>query len=125
MRILEDNDSICLWEEEEITCYVFKKPVLDLELVKLAIATRSRLTNNSPCLLIIDMSNVKSTTKEARSYYAASNTEDLVKAVALITPSLVTKMMATFFINFDKPPIPVKMFSTKPKAIAWLKSLEL
>jgi hypothetical protein len=125
MTILEDSDSLCFWEEQNIICYVYKKPVLDLEMAKLAMSSRLRVTNNSPCVLLTDLTNVKSTTKEARAYYIANNTKDLVKAVALITPSILTKIMATFFINFDKPGIPVKMFTSREKAIEWLKELNL
>jgi len=125
MKILEDNDSLLFWEEENIICYIYKKPVLDLQMAKLAVETRLRVTNETPCLLVTDLTNIRSTTKEAREYYIANNPKNLVRAVALITPSVVSKIIANFFINFNKPSMPIKMFTHIEKAIDWLIDLNL
>ncbi len=125
MKVLEDNDSLLFWEEDHIICYMYKKPVLDQDMAKLAVETRLRVTNEAPCLLVTDLRHIKNTTKEARAYYISNNPKDLVKAVALITPSIVSTIIANFFINFNSPKIPIKMFTHMDKAIEWLKGLHL
>ena len=121
MKILEENDSILLWDEENILCILFKKPVVDLELAKMSVSLRLKATNCSPCKLYLDPKNVKSMTKEARDYYTSDEAMQLADAAAVLSTSMITKLIATFFLSFNKPPKPFKIFTSKEKAFEWLK----
>jgi hypothetical protein len=120
MKILEENDCLRFWEEDHIICYTYKQPVVDLKIAKDSVLMRYRVTNNQPCLVFGDLENVKSVTREARDYYTCEDAENLVTAAAVLTPTIITKIIATFFLNFNKPKVPFKMFSSKEKAFEWL-----
>lgn len=44
-------------------------------------------------------------------------------ADAYVVKTLHQRLLATFYINIMKPPIPVKYFDTEEKALAWLKNI--
>jgi hypothetical protein len=43
-------------------------------------------------------------------------------ADALLVGSTMMKLIATAYINFNKPKVPTRMFTSEEKAIAWLKT---
>jgi len=47
-------------------------------------------------------------------------TDDRI-ATAFVTNSIANKLIGNFFINFNKPASPTKMFSSEADALAWLK----
>ena len=60
-------------------------------------------------------------TKESRELVA---TKDMAKdscATALIVNNIAMKLMGNFFIRFDKPPRPTRLFTNREEAIAWCK----
>jgi hypothetical protein len=70
--------------------------------------------------LLVDMREVAGITREAREYFASSSGS--VAAIALLTGSAVTRMMANFFIGLRKSQVPMRMFRSEPDAVAWLTS---
>jgi len=123
MNILEDNEYLLVWEEDGIICNQYKKPVVTLEIAKLSVATRLKVTHSSPCKLFVDPKNVRSITKEARDYYTTDEAMNLADAAAVLATSMISMLIATFFLNFNKPPKPFKIFTSKEKAFEWLKGL--
>ena len=69
---------------------------------------------------MINMGGVKTIDKEARAYMAKEGAV-LVKAGALITDSVYTKMMGNIFLAINQPETPTKLFSDKISALKWLK----
>lgn len=59
-------------------------------------------------------------TKEARDY-AASNIPEGRLAEAILIKSLSVRLMGQFYLNFNKPAIPTKMFEHESEALAWLE----
>lgn len=47
------------------------------------------------------------------------------KAEAFVSRTLATKMIFNFYIRFDRPPNPTKVFTEVDGAIEWLKSIEI
>jgi hypothetical protein len=125
MNILEDNESFCFWEEQNIICNVYKKNVIDIDVARLGVSMRLRVSERQPCAMYVDMQNVNKVTKEARDYYITEEATQLILATAVYTPSVLTKIITTFFLNFNKPKMPFKMFSSKEKALEWLKDYYL
>ena len=117
MKILEENEWFLFWEEDAIMCYLYKKPEIDLDIAKMSVAIRLRLTQNRPCKLLADLKNLKVISKE---YYASTEGTYLLEAVATIAPSFLARTIVTFFLNFNKPKLPFQIFSNKTKALDWL-----
>ena len=67
-----------------------------------------------------DITNASPVEKEARAY-AAEETPKFIRALAVITNSSVSKMMADLFLLVYKPPYPTKLFTNEKDAKEWIK----
>ena len=59
---------------------------------------------------------------EARSWGASKEATQFSLAEAFVLKSLAQKLLANFYVKFDKPEVPTKFFTTIPEAEQWLKS---
>lgn len=84
------------------------------------------LCNGEAHYFVVDVRNCFGTyTQEAREYMAKNPEINKVrKALAFLTNSLGTRILANFYLNFNKPLSPGKLFSDEIKALAWLESLK-
>lgn len=71
--------------------------------------------------LLVDITNVRNMSKEARDQYTSPDNKSFITSVALITTSNVGKMIGNLFIALHKHNVPVKMFTEIDKASSWLK----
>jgi len=123
MDILLETKTHLFWEEEGIICFKYKVPVIDLEVARSGIAMRAKVTQNANRLVYADCTLAKKTTSEARIYYASVLTGKTTIALAIFAPNMITKVLATFFLNFNKPKMPCRFFSNKQKAFEWLHEI--
>lgn len=71
--------------------------------------------------IVIDMKNVNSISKEAREYYSKYQDETQHNVgVALIAKSVFTRVIANFFIGFEKHSSPFKVFNSEELALEWI-----
>lgn len=120
MQILEENEAFTFWEEEGIICFKYKQKTITIDVAKLGVEIRLRVSNNKPALMYVDLTNVNNVTKESRDYYASPEAVELLLATAVYTPSHLTRTLFTFFKYFNKPRLPIQYFSDKEKAFHWL-----
>jgi hypothetical protein len=73
--------------------------------------------------LIIDMTDIRSIDRQAREAYAAAGSPEYVTAVALITRTTLSTVIGNFFIGFNQPAVPTRLFSDYSPALAWVKNL--
>lgn len=73
---------------------------------------------------IIDTTAQYDSTVEARNFYAESDYSKYRYADAFIVNSLPMRLLVNFFIVFNKPKIPSRMFTTKEEALKWINSLK-
>lgn len=73
-----------------------------------------------PRPLLVDMTRVRSMSKEAREEYVKEVDEPFVTAVALVTKSSVGRMVGNFFIGLNRTEIPTRLFTEAEKAKEWL-----
>ncbi|HEY6783150.1 MAG TPA: STAS/SEC14 domain-containing protein, partial [Candidatus Dormibacteraeota bacterium] len=81
----------------------------------------SAAAGGRPCPLLVDMREMAGITREAREYFTSSSHG--ITAVALLTASAVTRMIANFFIGLRKAQVPTRMFRSEQDAVAWLTSI--
>jgi hypothetical protein len=67
-----------------------------------------------------DVTNASPVDREARAY-AAQETPKFIKALAVITNSTMSKMMADLFLLVYKPTFPIKLFTNQEEATRWIK----
>jgi hypothetical protein len=80
----------------------------------------TRLAGSLQRPFLIDMSKVKSMSREAREYYAGPEPVKSITAVAILINSSVGKAVANFFLLLTKPSLPTRMFTDYEEAKAWL-----
>lgn len=82
------------------------------------------LTQPDKYYAIIDTRAQYDSTVEARNFYAESDYSKYRYADAFIVNSLPMRLLVNFFITFNKPKIPSKMFNTKEEALKWINGLK-
>lgn len=73
-----------------------------------------------PRPLLIEISRVRSASKEVRDEYERQHTDDLVTAIALVTHSGIAKMIGNLIIGISTSKVPTKLFTDPLKAREWL-----
>ena len=71
--------------------------------------------------LIVDTSQIKSITKEARDQFSMRGRESSVVAIAMIIKSPLSKIVGNFFMGLNKPRVPVRLFNDEESAKSWCK----
>lgn len=67
-----------------------------------------------------DTRGLKSMTREAREHFSSDELTKWTSAVAT-RDSLISKVVVEFYLKLNKPPYPMKYFTSENKAIDWLK----
>ena len=128
LSIPDDADVIHLpttimWREESgIVCVISKRtgPQTLEEAEKSIAAFRHHLGEDKVCMLI-DVTDTAESSRAVREF-AAEELPKLVKAVAMVSGSVLGKMLANLFFNLKSQPYPVKMFNDESEARRWLKN---
>jgi hypothetical protein len=118
---LIESDSAAGWIEDNIIFYIFKSRKIDIFEAKQSVEIKSKIAGTKSYPFFIDISQVNGVTKEAREYLAGGKSIDNISAAALLASSVLSKMIGTFFLTFNNPGIPVKLFTDENDALKWLK----
>lgn len=70
--------------------------------------------------MILDITYAKPTSKAERDE-AAVDMEKMVKALAMITTSPLSRMVANLFFGLKPPSYPIKIFTNEKEAKHWIK----
>jgi len=92
-----------------------------LNAAKKHIAACEKLANGKKAPVLIDIRNIKSVDHEARKYFAGEKASKITKASAVLVSSPISRILGDFFIVLNKPPFPIKLFTSKSKAMKWLR----
>ncbi len=110
-----------IWlNEDGIIVVVTMLPTHNLENAKESMAFTKILAAGIPRPLLVDMSKIRSMSKDAREEYVKKIDEPFVTAVALVTNSNISRMVGNFFIGLNQAYVPVKLFTNAEKAREWL-----
>lgn len=95
---------------------------MNLEAAKLVVKDRLEVQRGESYPVFCDMRGIKDSDKPARDYLAKEGSS-LVRSVAVLTDSPVTKIMLNFYLTISRPLVPTKMFTDEAQAIDYLKHL--
>jgi hypothetical protein len=112
--------------EPTIIIGVYKpKLEIDINVAKELVDNRLDFTNGENHYILVDFTNVKSVTKEARDYMndPKGGLKGLL-AGAFLSNSLVTTLFINMYLKINQPTVPAKFFTKKDEAINWLKGLK-
>jgi hypothetical protein len=92
----------------------------NLETIKEQYAAQDELTGTDNYAVLVDATHHVSMSKESREFMAAY-VNPRRKATALLTRyNLATLLLANFYMKFNQPRIPTKLFNQEEEAIDWL-----
>ena len=69
---------------------------------------------------LIEAGDGFTSTKEARDNAVSLEDRSAIKASAVVVNNLAYKIIANFYLNFNKPKRPYKVFSKREDAVKWL-----
>ena len=100
---------------------VFKEGAnIDVANIRELITECGKLSGHKPFLLLCDVTAFITITPEARKMASDPEESSLVKATAVVINNLALKLVADFFVSFNKPGYKFKVFKDKQKAMDWL-----
>lgn len=111
-----------IWCEDGVVFSVYKKDtILSLEVSKLSVRDRLKVSNNRPMPFCCDLRNVVTTDTKARKYMASKEAVEYLTAGAFLIDNEIMRLEGNIFIKIDKPLVPAKLFTDKEKALTWLQ----
>jgi hypothetical protein len=116
-----ENQFAEYWVEDGVLFFIYKPGTnMNLEAARQVVKDRLEVQNGKSYPVFCDMRGVRDSDKPARDYLAKEGSS-LVRAVAVLTDSPVTKIMLNFYLTISKPLIPTKMFTDRSQALQYLK----
>jgi len=111
--------------DDDVLHIIFKDgAVVDVEDMLESKQARIDLQKGKPMKILVDSRGLFQITKEAREVAAEEENAEMSIAMAIVTSSLGTRLLTNFFIKFNKPVSPTKMFDSKERGLEWLKSFK-
>ncbi len=80
-----------------------------------------QLVGDKKFAILFDANHRGHITPEARELFASKEYTDVRIAAAIVTNSLANKIIGNFFIKFNKPVTPTRIFSDQDSAVVWLR----
>jgi hypothetical protein len=84
------------------------------------IAVTARLTGGARAPILVDLRQLRSQSAEARAYLAGPEATRVSLAVALIVGSPLSVAIGNFFLGFNRPAVPTRLFRDEEAALQWL-----
>ena len=125
---LKEYKYITIWTEddEDILISSYKPHLeIDVEIARDLVRCRLDYSNQKSKYLLIDFTNVKSVTKEARDYM--NSPEGGLKGIlggAFLSNNAVAAFFVNLYFKINKPSIPARFFSDRSEALDWLKKMK-
>lgn len=82
------------------------------------------ITENKPCVRLIDIRKVFKIDKRAKKFIDKKQTQANTIARAILMSNGLRKSTANFFVRFNSNLIPTKFFINYDEAIEWLKTYQ-
>ncbi|MGB3850321.1 MAG: hypothetical protein WA958_10165 [Tunicatimonas sp.] len=119
-----NNDSVYMELKDGILYVKFKKKEIDATLAKEMIDQRLSFVDGQTFPIIVDGSEVKELTKSAREALSSEKANQHTVALAVIVRNPVTRTIANFFLKFQQPRYPFRLFTELEDAREWLKKYQ-
>lgn len=120
-----ENISFSKIDNEIIFFSYTPKLEIDISIAKELIRNRLEYCQGKSYFALIDFSNVKSVTKEARDYM--NDPEGGLKGIlggAFLSDNAVSTLFINLYLRINKPIVPAKFFTKKEEALAWLRTIK-
>jgi len=114
-----------IYFKEEILYIEFKKDsIVELSHINEIIDERCEIQQGKKVLTLVDIRNLWQADKDARAKAATPEMIDHNIALAILSDSLPTRIIGNFYMKFNKPNVPTKMFDSEAEALQWLRTFD-
>jgi hypothetical protein len=110
--------------KEDGIMYIYLKAniIYDIEVQNKLLKHYHEITYGKPTPFLFEAESGIVVTQKSREYSVKMENHSPCNATAAVTNSLIYKFMCNFYLHFNKPVKPYKIFSDKNLAIVWLKN---
>lgn len=116
-----ENEYIKFWIEDGILFGEYEQNLnIDLHSAKQIVKDRITFCRGKDYPHVLLITGIKNTSKEARDYFSTEGIANM-KSMALLTNSPISRTIGNFFLFFNKPKVPTKLFTSRDEAIEWSK----
>jgi hypothetical protein len=119
------NEFVTIWVEDGILFSQYEKNlVIDVSIAKKIVDERLAFSKGESFPILIDFTNLKSVTKEARDYM--NQPDGGLKGLtcgAFVGNNAVAVLFVNLYLKINKPIIPSKFFTRKDEALEWLRTI--
>lgn len=88
------------------------------------LAVIAQLTHGGRLPVLVDLRAIRSQSAEARAVFAGPAATRVTIAVALLIDSPVSRVLGNFYLGFNKPQTPSRLFTSVSSAREWLATFQ-
>ena len=112
-----------IWIEDGIVrCAVLPTPTHTLADAQENSRALTAVAGGERAAMLLDTRASKGLDREARLHYVRPEAASELIALAMLIDSQIGRIFGNFFMNVNKPPFPLRLFTAEAEAIAWLKA---
>ena len=121
-KIIHEKFTIKLIKENFLSLEIHQNQVIEADDIHLIYQGYEKLIGENEYVVAVYGNNFSSISAEAREIAASKYASKKRKKVALISNNLDNILIVKFFINWNKPQTPIKIFKSEESAYEWLES---
>ncbi len=122
-KTIDLGKSTITFEEDQIAHLNLKQgELVEIDELKSIFDVISKEPGGKKFRLLVTAGNNASLSPEAREYASTAESSDVIVADAVVVQNYSHEMTANFFIRFNKPSRPTRLFKNREEAYAWLKT---
>lgn len=98
---------------------------MDIAIARELVQHRLEYTHGKPMYAMIDVTNLKATTKEARDFM--NSREGGLKGLlggAFLSNNVVSTLLVNLYLKVSRPAIPARFFTDREEALSWLLKIK-
>lgn len=113
-----------LYEPTLVRIEIFSGTIIGLKESRSMNDAVGTLSGGKECLVLIVADEFAQFDSDSSDFSASEEGQRYTTADALVVKSLSQKILANFYLKFNKPAKPTRIFTNEAEAIAWLFSLK-
>lgn len=109
-----------LWVDTIVRGQFLDGVEVSLDDAKENVEVTSKLTGGKKMPVLVDLRKLRAQSTDARAYLAGAEATRVTKAVALLIGSPLSRMIGNFYLGYNRPQVPTRLFTVEAEAEAWL-----
>lgn len=123
MTLKRETEHVMFELEGDLLVATYKRGArIDLPAAKKIVRDRFDFVNGREVLVLAQSEGPLTMNKEARAFLSSDEAVRELKAAAILSEHPVTAFVGNFIVRVNRPAIPVRIFTSREKAIGWLRS---